>query len=145
MPVLGQIWPILGPKSNFWGERSKTFGTLISEIQYDTFFVLKSLIGEAPIGENVLFWPKKLDIWGEKSIFCMVIAIFVGRAYHKYTRGYNFPIWTTPPKKFIFEQWIFFQGSPLFFAVLGHSHFRGISTLNFGPFSTKLDGTVRAI
>ena len=33
----------------------------------------------------------------------------------------------------------------LFFTVLGHSHFRGISTLNFGPFSTKLGGTVRAI
>ena len=31
---------------------------------------------------SVLFWPKNLDIWGKKSIFCMVIAIFVNRAYH---------------------------------------------------------------
>ena len=30
-------------------------------------------------------------------------------------------------------------------ALSGHSHVRGISTLNFGPFSTKLGGTVRAI
>ena len=30
-------------------------------------------------------------------------------------------------------------------AVLGLCHDRGISTLNFGPFSTKLGGTVRAI
>ena len=47
----------------------------------------------------------------------MVIAIFVNRAYHKYTWGYNFPIGTTPKK----------------------------SSVNFGPFSTKLAGTVRAI
>ena len=30
MPVLGQIWPFLGPKSNFLGAGSKNFGTLIS-------------------------------------------------------------------------------------------------------------------
>ena len=33
----------------------------------------------------------------------------------------------------------------LFLAVLGHSHVRGIRTLNFGPISMKLGGTVRAI
>ena len=95
-------------------------------------------------GENVLFLPKNLDIWGEKSFFCMVIAIFVNRAYHKYTWGYNFPIRTTQ-KISISELGIIFRGSSLFLAVSGHSHFRGISTLNFGQFSTKLDGTVRAI
>ena len=47
-------------------------------------------------GENVLFWPKNLDIWAKKSIFCMVIAIFVNGAYNHYNRGYNFPIRTTP-------------------------------------------------
>ena len=31
MPVLGQIWPFLGPKSNFFGAGSKNFGTLVSE------------------------------------------------------------------------------------------------------------------
>ena len=50
MPVLGQIWPFLGPKSNFLGAGSKNFGTLVSGFQWDTFFVLKTLIGEAPIG-----------------------------------------------------------------------------------------------
>ena len=29
--------------------------------------------------------------------------------------------------------------------VFGHSHFRGATTLNFGPISTKLGGIVRAI
>ena len=47
---LGQIWPFLGPKSNFLGSGSKNFGTLVSGFQWDTFFVLKTLIGEAPIG-----------------------------------------------------------------------------------------------
>ena len=30
VPVLGQIWPFLGQKSNFLGAGSKNFGTLIS-------------------------------------------------------------------------------------------------------------------
>ena len=51
-----------------------------------------------------------------------------------------------PPKKnSIPELGVLFWGSPLFLALSGHSHVRGISTLNFGPFSTKLGGTVRAI
>ena len=47
--ILGQIWPFMGQKSNFWGGGRKTFGTLISVVQWDTFFVLKTLIGDAPI------------------------------------------------------------------------------------------------
>ena len=46
-------------------------------------------------------WPKNLDIRGQKSILCIVIAIFVSGAYNHYTWGYNFPIGTTP-KKFPF-------------------------------------------
>ena len=48
--IFGQIWPFLGPESNFLGAGSKNFGTLVSGFQWDTFFVLKTLIGEAPIG-----------------------------------------------------------------------------------------------
>jgi len=33
MPVLGQIRPFLGPKSNFLGAGSKNFGTLVSGVQ----------------------------------------------------------------------------------------------------------------
>ena len=47
---MGQIWPFLGPRSNFLGAGSKNFGTLVSGFQWDTFFVLKTLISEAPIG-----------------------------------------------------------------------------------------------
>ena len=86
----------------------------------------------------MLFWPKKLDISGKKSIS-------VNRGYHKYTGGYHFPIWNTHKKNSISELGVIFRGSPLFLALLGHSHVRGISTLNFGPISTKLGGTVRAI
>ena len=79
------------------------------------------------------------------SIFCFGITIFVNRAYHQYTRGYNFPIQTTPPKNSVSKLGVIFWGSPLFLAVFGHSHFRGATTLNFGPISTKLGGIVRAI
>ena len=44
-----------------------------------------------------------------------------------------------------FELGVIFLGSPLFLAVLGLWHDRGATTLNFGPISTKLGGTVRVI
>ena len=40
---------------------------------------------------------------GQKSIICMVITIFVNRAYHQNARGYNIPIWTTPNRNFCFR------------------------------------------
>ena len=89
--------------------------------------------------------PKNWDIWGQKSIFCIVITIFVNGAYNHYTRGSNFPIRTTPKKNSVSELGVIFWGSPLFLAVLGLCHDRGAPTLNFGPISTKFGGTVRAI
>ena len=74
-----------------------------------------------------------------------MIAIFVDGANDHYTRGSNFHIGTTPKKFSVSELGVIFWGSPLFLAVFGHSHFRGATTLNFGPISTKLGGTVRAI
>ena len=65
--------------------------------------------------------------------------------YSHYTRGYNFPIGTTPKKNSVSELGVIFWGSHLFLAVLGLCHDRGISTLNFCQFSTKVGGTVRAI
>ena len=45
----------------------------------------------------------------------MVIAIFVNRAFPQYARGYNFPIQTTPPKKFCFQAMGHFWGlTPVF-------------------------------
>ena len=96
-------------------------------------------------GENVLFLPQNLDIWGQKSIFCLVIAIFVDETNDHHTRGYNFPIGTTPKKFSVSELGVIFWGSPLFLAVFGHSHVRSATTLNFGRISTKLGGIVRAI
>merc|ERR1712016_67313 len=72
----------------------------------------------AAMGENVLFLPQNLDIWGQKSIFCIVIAIFVDGTNDHYTRGYNFPIGTTP-KKFPFPGWgSFFGAHPCFWPFL---------------------------
>ena len=50
-----------------------------------------------------------------------------------------------PKKISVSELLVIFQGSPRFLAISGHSHFAIISTLNFGPFSTKLGGIVQAI
>ena len=96
-------------------------------------------------GENVLFWPQNLDIWGQKSIFCFDIAIFVNRAYHQNTWGYKFSIQTTPKKFSVSELWVIFLGSLRFLAISGLWHFASISTSNFGQWSTKLGGTARAI
>ena len=74
-----------------------------------------------------------------------MIAIFVDGANDHYTRGYNFPIGTTPKKISVSELGVIFWGSPLFLAVFGHRRVRGATTLNFGPISTKLGGTVRVI
>ena len=68
-----------------------------------------------------------------------MIAIFVDGTNDHYTRGYNFPIGTTPKKFSVSELGVIFWGSPLFLAVLGLCHDRGIGTLNFGPISTKLE------
>ena len=51
----------------------------------------------------------------------------------------------TPQKNSVSKLRVFFWGSPLFLAVLGLCHDRSISTLKFGPISTKLGGTVQAI
>ena len=74
-----------------------------------------------------------------------MIAIFVDGTNDHYTRGYNFPIRTTPKKIYVSELGVIFWGSPLFLAVFGHRRVRVATTLNFGPISTKLGGTVRAI
>ena len=61
--------------------------------------MLKMLIIEAPIGrlgQKCAIHAKKNGYLGQKSFFCLGIAIFVNRTYHQYTRGYNFPIWTDP-------------------------------------------------
>ena len=64
------------------------------------------------------FWPQNLDIWGQKSIFCFVIAIFVDGTNDHYTWGYNFPI-EPPQKKFRFwARGHFFLAHPCFWPFL---------------------------
>ena len=57
----------------------------------------------------------------------------------------TFPSEPPQKKNFLSELGVIFWGSPLFLAVFGHSQVRGATTLNFGPISTKLGGTVRVI
>ena len=71
------------------------------------------------VNENMQFLPQNLNIWGQKPIFGFGITIFVHRAYHQYTIGYNIPIGITPKKISVSEVWVIFQGSPRFLAILG--------------------------
>ena len=98
-----------------------------------------------PLGAKMCFLTPKFGYLGPKVNFCLVIAIFVDGTNDHYTRGYNFPIGTTPKKFSVSELGVIFWGSPLFLAVFGHSHVRRATTLNFGPISTKLGGIVRTI
>ena len=84
----------------------------------------------------------KILIFGTKSqFFVWKLRLFVKTAYHRYARGY--------PQKNLYPQKnsvsileVIFRGSPRFSAVSGHSQFAIISTLNFGPSSRKLGGTM---
>ena len=155
MPIFGpkcQFWAKFGrfwaPNPIFWGQGVKILVPSYRDSNETPFSCWKHWsvgLKLAARGENVLFWPQNLDIWGQKSIFCLVIAIFVDGTNDHYTRGYNFPIGTTPKKFSVSELGVIFWGSPLFLAVFGHSHVRRATTLNFGPISTKLGGIVRVI
>ena len=85
--------------------------------------MLKTLISEVPMDrsrQKCAMVTLKFEIWGQKSIFGLVIAIFVDGANDHYTRGYNFLIGTTPKKISLSELGVIFWGSPLFLAVFGH-------------------------
>ena len=129
----GRFW---APNPIFWGQGVKILVPSYRDSNETPFSCWKHWsvgLKLAARGENVLFWPQNLDIWGQKSIFCLVIAIFVDGTNDHYTRGYNFPIGTTPKKVSVSELGVIFWGSPLFLAVLGLCHDRGISTLNYQP------------
>ena len=155
MPIFGpkcQFWAKFGrfwaPNPIFWGQGVKILVPSYRDSNETPFSCWKHWsvgLKLAARGENVLFWPQNLDIWGQKSIFCFVTAIFVDGTNDHYTRGSNFPIGTTPKKFSVSELGVIFWGSPLFLAVFGHWRVRRATTLNFGPISTKLGGTIRAI
>ena len=72
--------------------------------------------------ENVLFLPQNLDIWGQKSIFCIVIQILLMEQITTIPGATTFPL-GPPPKKFRFRARGHFWGSPMFLAVFGLCHF----------------------
>ena len=103
----------------FWGQGVKILVPSYRDSNETPFSCWKhwsARLQLAARGENVLFLPQNLDIWGQKSIFCLVIAIFVDGTNDHYTRGYNFPIGSTP-KKFPFPSYGSFLG---LIPVFGH-------------------------
>ena len=87
MPMFGpkcQFWAKFGcfraPNPIFWGQGVKLLVPSYQDSNGTPFSCWKhwSLrLQLAARGENVLFWPQNLDLWGQKSIFSSVIAIFV--------------------------------------------------------------------
>ena len=80
-----------------------------------------------------------------KRNFCQRGGNFCQRGITQVYPGLQFSHSDYPQKISVPELGVIFWGSPLVLAVLGLCHDRGISILNFGLFSTKLGGTIRAI
>ena len=95
-----------------------------------------------PLGAKMCFFDRKIWIFGAKSQFFVYRSRFLLMEQMATIPGATtFPS-EPPPKNFRFRARGHFLGlTPVF----GHSHFRGATTLSFGPISTKLGGTVRAI
>ena len=88
---------------------------------------------------------QKFGYLGQKVNFLYRNRDFCQQGISQVYPGLQLSHWDHPQKISVSELLVIFRGSPLFLAVFGLCHFRGICTLNFGPFSTKLAGTVRAI
>ena len=132
----------------FWGEGVIILVPTYRESNEKPFLCWKHWsvrLQSAAKGENVLFWPQNLDIWGQKSIFLYSDRDFCQWSKWPLYPGLQLSHWNHPQKISVSELGVIFWGSPLFLAVLGLCQDRGAPTLNFGPISMKFGGTVRAI
>ena len=98
-----------------------------------------------PLGAKMCFFDPKFEYLGPKVNYLFWNRDFCQQGISPVCPGLQLFHLDHPPKNFCFWARGHFRGSPLCLALLGHFHFRGISTLNFGPFSTKLGGTVQAV
>ena len=89
--------------------------------------------------------PKIFGNFGPKVNFSFCNCDFCQQGISQVYPGLHLSHSDHPKKISVSELGVIFRGSPLFLAVLGLCHDRGATTLNFGPISTKLGGTVRAI
>ena len=107
MMIFGQkchYWAKFGP---FWGGRNKTFNILISGSQRDTFFVLKTLIGAAPIGrqgQKCAFPNRKFGYLGPKVNFLYGNCDFFQQGISPIYPGLQLPYWDLLKKFSIFRQ-----------------------------------------
>ena len=139
MPVLGQIWPFLSQNSIFWGERVKLLVPSYQESNETPFSCW-----------NIGRWGSNWSLGGKMCFFGPKNFFYSDHDFCQWGISQVYPGLQLshsdhPEKNSVSEQWVIFRGSPLFLALLGNSHARGISTLNFGPFSMKLGGIVQAI
>ena len=101
------------------------------------------------LGAKMYFFDPKIWIFGAKSHFFVwyyrLNRVFCQQGISQVYPGLHVYHLDQPKKISVSKLGVIFRGSPLFLDGLGLCHDRGLSTLNFGPCSTKLGGTVRAI
>ena len=142
MSFFGQIWP----KTDIF-VKVKVLVSSYQGANVTPFLCWKHWLVQLKLAardENVQFWPENLDIRDQKLISCMKIAI-LSIGHITSMTGLQLSHSDHPQKISVSELWVIIWGSPLFLAISGLCHFAIISTLNFGPFSTKLGGNVQVI
>ena len=85
MPVLGQIWPLLGQKSIFMGEGVKFLVPSYQETKETLLLCWKHWPGRlhlATSDENVKFDLKIWMFWAKSHFFCLRNKIFDNMAHH---------------------------------------------------------------
>ena len=98
-----------------------------------------------PLDPTCAFVTQKFGYLGQKVNFLYGNRDFGQQVISQVYSGLKLSHLDHPGKISVPELWVIFRGSPLFLAVSGLCHFAMISTLNFGPSSRKLGGTVGAI
>ena len=96
------------------------------------------------LGQKCAILTRKFGHLGKKVIFLFWNRNFCQQGISPVYPGLQLSHSDHPKKNSVSELGVIFWGSPLFLAVLGLCRIIGISTLNFGPFSTKLGETVWA-
>ena len=116
--------------------------------QWDTFSMLNTLTGAAQIGRygrKCAILTQKFGYLGPKVNTLCGNRDFCQQGISPVCPRLKLSKSDHPTKNSVSELGVIFWGSPLFLAVSGLCHCLRRSTLNFGPFSTKLGVTVQAI
>ena len=105
MPIFGPKCQFLAKFGRFWAQNPIFWGQGVkilvpsyrdsNETPFSCWKHWSARLQLAARGENVLFRPQNLDIWGQKSIFCFGIMIFSTGHITSTPRATTFPFGPT--------------------------------------------------